>query len=163
MPDPRELIITAAMTVAEDVAAARLDPRSLDAELTDELRRLFGAVAGPDDPLFEVQTSVARGVLAAGGLTADEIAEWLAVARTREAAHLPAPAPEPANPHPPTAEPPEAGSGELSAGPVVPDAEPADAPTPPAPGRCTCGESEPGTVAPGAFHREPPTPCHVSE
>lgn len=155
-----ETIIKGAMSIAKDAAEGRVNDANLDAELAQELQCLFGAVSGPGDPLFEMQTSVARAVLAAGGLTADEIAEWLAVARSREAAHSPSPASEPANPHPPTPKPSETGSGELSGETVAPggDTEPTSAP-----GRCTCGESEPGTVARGAFHREPPAPCHVSE
>lgn len=75
--------ITAAMDLAEDITSGKVDPAELDAELVDACRQLFGIVAGPDDPLFELQRDVTRQVLAAGGLTADELSEWGAVLRQR--------------------------------------------------------------------------------
>ncbi len=75
--------INAAMSVADDVAQGRLDPSALEAEMVAEVTALVGQVSGPDDPLWPVQLDVARGVLAAGGIPADELSEWLAVARNR--------------------------------------------------------------------------------
>jgi hypothetical protein len=57
----------------------------LEATAVAELRELFGTVTGPDDPLWMLQVDVCRAVLAAGGIPADELTEWLAVARQREA------------------------------------------------------------------------------
>jgi hypothetical protein len=58
----------------------------LEAELAAALRELFSTVIGSDDgEIWPVQVDVARGVLAAGGIGADELAEWAAVQRHREA------------------------------------------------------------------------------
>ena len=81
----RKAVITAAMDLAADVAENRLDPAALTAQLNAEAQTLFGAVVGPDDPLWPLQLDVTRQVLAAGGVPADELSEWLAVARRREA------------------------------------------------------------------------------
>lgn len=76
--------IEAAMSVADDVASGKLDPATLEQQMVEELQALVAVVVGAGDPLWPLQTEVARGVLAAGGLDADELAEWLAVARRRE-------------------------------------------------------------------------------
>jgi hypothetical protein len=76
--------IKAAMEVAEDVAAGRLDPADVDKAATDACRELFGTVIGPDDPLWSLQVEVCRGVLGVGGaIPAGELTEWAAVARRR--------------------------------------------------------------------------------
>lgn len=76
-------VITAAMSVARDAAEGRLAPAELEAQAVAELRSLLGTVSGPGDPLWALQIDVARRVLAAGGIGADELAEWAAVARAR--------------------------------------------------------------------------------
>ncbi|GAT09367.1 flagellar hook-length control protein [Mycolicibacterium novocastrense] len=76
--------INAAMSVADDVAQNKLDPSSLDAALADELRRLFGDVAEQDDSLWSLQCDVARQVIALGGISPDELAEWAAALRHRD-------------------------------------------------------------------------------
>lgn len=81
---PKAAGIKAAMAVARDIADAKLDPADLTAQFAADARSLFGAVVGPDDPLWPVQLDVARQVLGLGGVPADELAEWLAVARRRE-------------------------------------------------------------------------------
>ncbi|MBS9532074.1 flagellar hook-length control protein [Mycobacterium sp. M1] len=73
----------AALSVAEDIAAGRLDPADLEAELVAELSALIDADHEPGSPLADLQVAVARRVLARGDLPADEIAEWLSVARSR--------------------------------------------------------------------------------
>lgn len=88
--------IEAAMSVADDVAAGRLSPADLNATLAETCKALLGDVRGPDDPLWSVQVDIARGVLAAGGIPADELTEWTAVAR-RLAESDPAPADAPAD------------------------------------------------------------------
>jgi hypothetical protein len=79
-----EDVIRAAASVGRDVAEGKLAPAALDAAVTDECRELFGAVVGPSDPLWPLHVDVARQVLALGGVPADELTEWRAVARSRE-------------------------------------------------------------------------------
>lgn len=81
--------IKAASSVARDVADGRLDPADLEATAVAECRALFGTVGGPGDPLWAVHLDVARQVLALDGVPADELAEWLAVARQRAGEPLP--------------------------------------------------------------------------
>jgi hypothetical protein len=76
--------IKAAMSVAKDVAEGRLLPSSLAAAALEECRTLTSAVVGPNDPLWPLQTEIARQVIAAGGIPANELQEWLAVQRARE-------------------------------------------------------------------------------
>jgi hypothetical protein len=73
----------AALSVAEDIAAGRLDPADLERELVAELSALIDCDHEPGSPLADVQVAVARRVLARGDLPADELAEWLSVARSR--------------------------------------------------------------------------------
>lgn len=75
--------IKAAASVARDVADGKLAAANLEAAAAAECRALFGTVAGPDDPLWPLQVDIARQVLALDGVPADELAEWLAVARQR--------------------------------------------------------------------------------
>jgi hypothetical protein len=75
--------VAAAMSIAGDLTSSALDPAELESEVTAACRELFGTVVGPDDPIWGVQVQVCRGVLAAGGIGPDELAEWLAVARRR--------------------------------------------------------------------------------
>ncbi|MFT8179227.1 flagellar hook-length control protein [Mycobacteroides chelonae] len=77
-------VIEAAMSVADDVAQGRLDPEHLEQQAVAELQALVGTVVGQDDPLWDLQLQVTSGVLAAGGVPTDELAEWLAVQRRRE-------------------------------------------------------------------------------
>lgn len=84
MSTSTDTTIKAAMAVAKDVAEGRLDPADLDAMVAEESRAAFGTAVGPQDPLWPVQVDVARQVLALGGLPADELSEWAAVARRRE-------------------------------------------------------------------------------
>ena len=75
--------IGAAMSVAKDLAEGRLSTDQLQAETADVCRALVGTVVGPDDAsgLWELQLEIARGILAVRGIPADELVEWLAVAR----------------------------------------------------------------------------------
>ncbi|MEH3142511.1 MAG: flagellar hook-length control protein [Mycobacterium kyogaense] len=84
MTQPVQAAIKAAMAVAGDVAEGRLSAAQLEQVAAAECRGLFGQVIGPDDPLWPLQLDVARGVLAAGGVPANELAEWLAVQRQAE-------------------------------------------------------------------------------
>lgn len=85
--------IDAAMSVAEDVAEGKIDPAALDQAVADECREQFGTVVGPREPLWELHIGVCRQALALGALTADELSEWLAVARSRAGEPLSAPEP----------------------------------------------------------------------
>jgi hypothetical protein len=76
-------VIDSALALAEDVHAGKIDPAGLDAELVDECRQLLGQVVGERDPLWPLHVDIARQVLGVGGLPADELSEWLAVARRR--------------------------------------------------------------------------------
>lgn len=80
--------IDAALRLAEDFSTGKVDPDDLDAELVKRCRDLVGQVVGSGDLLWPLQIEIARGVLAAGGLDADELSEWAAVAR-RRATELP--------------------------------------------------------------------------
>jgi hypothetical protein len=77
----RRDVIDAALALAEDAAQGRCDPAELESDVAAVCRELFGDVRGPEDPLWGVQLDVCRGVLGARGIPADELAEWLAVAR----------------------------------------------------------------------------------
>lgn len=86
--------IKAAASVARDIADGKLSPAQLEHHAVTELRELAGGVVGPDDSIWPLQVEIARGVLAAGGIPADELAEWLAVARQRAGEPLSEPEPE---------------------------------------------------------------------
>lgn len=92
-------VIEAAMGLADDTAQGRLDPAALEAQAVADVRRLFGTVIGPEDVAWPVQVEVARQVLGLGGIPADELSEWLAVARHRagEPVGQPEPDPDPAD------------------------------------------------------------------
>lgn len=83
-------VVTAAMNIAKDTAEGRLDPAELQQQAVAELRALVVTVAGPDDPVWPVQLDVCRAVLVHGGIPADELDEWAAVARHREGGGEPA-------------------------------------------------------------------------
>lgn len=75
--------IKAASSVARDIADGTLSPTALEDQAVAELREMVGTVVGPDDPAWSLQCDIARQVLALDGVPADELAEWLAVARQR--------------------------------------------------------------------------------
>jgi hypothetical protein len=76
-------VVTAAMSIAKDAADGKLSPAALEATAVAELRELVGEVVGPGDPVWPLQVEIARQVLALDGIPADELSEWLAVARQR--------------------------------------------------------------------------------
>ncbi|MBI3213146.1 MAG: flagellar hook-length control protein [Mycobacterium sp.] len=88
-----EDVIRAAASVGRDVAEGRMEPAALDAAVVDECRQLVGQVVGEGDPLFALQCEIARGVLAVGGIAADELSEWAAVGRQRAAQRCEPPSP----------------------------------------------------------------------
>lgn len=92
--------IKAAAAIARDVADGRLTPAALEHRAVAELRELVGTVVGEGDACWELQVQIARGVLAVGGVPADELSEWLAVARQRAAEPLSGPGPDRVEPEP---------------------------------------------------------------
>ncbi len=81
-----EDIIRSAASVGRDAAEGRLSPADLDQAVADECKALFGQVVGDGDPLWDLHRDVARQSIALGALSADELGEWQAVMRRREAA-----------------------------------------------------------------------------
>lgn len=73
--------IEQAMNLADDVAQNRLSPAELEATAVAELSALMLIEPEPGSDLAALRVEVARAVLAAGGIPADELQEWLAVAR----------------------------------------------------------------------------------
>jgi hypothetical protein len=86
--------VTAAMSVARDVAEGRLDPATLQQQAVTELRDLFGTVIGEGSALWTLHADVARQAVSLGALSADELSEWAAVTRHRAEEAV-----EPAAPH----------------------------------------------------------------
>lgn len=117
--------IKAASSVARDIADGRLSPTELEQHAVAELREMVGTVVGPNDPAWSLQCDIARQVLALDGVPADELAEWLAVARQRagEAVGTPAPADTPPDPVtlPSVAHGPETGPSDNTDHTAVPD------------------------------------------
>ena len=76
----------AAADLLEQIENNQLDPATVEARAVAACKRLFGLVgSGPADPLWSTHADITKQFLGAGGLTADEIAEWLALQRRREA------------------------------------------------------------------------------
>jgi hypothetical protein len=79
-------VVNAASDTLRDIESGVLSAAEVQRRAVDACRELFGCVSGePDDPLRELHTDVIRQGLGAGYLSADELAEWLAVQRRREA------------------------------------------------------------------------------
>jgi hypothetical protein len=96
-PNAQADVITAAMSIAKDVAEGRVDPSALQQQAVTESRDLFGTVAGEGDPLWTLHADVARQAVSLGALSADELSEWSAVMRHKagEAVKPPAPHDDP--------------------------------------------------------------------
>lgn len=79
-------VVNAASDTLRDVETGVLSAADVETRAVEQCRTLFGVVgAGPADPLWSLHLDVARQVLGAGGLSANEMAEWLAVQKRREA------------------------------------------------------------------------------
>lgn len=76
--------VKAAMQIATDVTEGKVQVDELEAAAVAECRKLFGTVYGPDDPLWDLHLDISRQFIAMNGFTADELAEWVAVMRSRE-------------------------------------------------------------------------------
>jgi hypothetical protein len=86
-------VVTAAMSIAKDVAEGRVDPSALQATAVAECQELFGTVVGDGDALWTLHADGARQAIALGALSADELSEWAAVMRRRAGEPLNPPAP----------------------------------------------------------------------
>lgn len=79
-------VINAATDVLDGITTGTLSAADVEARAVDACRELFGIVgSGPADPLWQLHGDVCRQYLAAGGVSAAELVEWLAVQRRREA------------------------------------------------------------------------------
>lgn len=79
--------IAAAEAVAvlmQEVSEGRLTAATMADRAADRCRDVFGTCDGPTDPLWAVHVDICRAVLGHGGLPAAELAQWAAVARSRE-------------------------------------------------------------------------------
>ncbi|KZF06503.1 MAG: hypothetical protein WBD41_04830 [Rhodococcus sp. (in: high G+C Gram-positive bacteria)] len=77
--------VNAASDIHAEVEANTLDPSAIEDRAVEACRALFGLVGnGQDDGLWVLHRDVTRQFLGAGGLTADELTEWVAVQRRRE-------------------------------------------------------------------------------
>jgi hypothetical protein len=65
-PNAQADVITAAMSIAKDVAEGRVDPSALQQQAVTECRDLFATVAGEGDPLWTLHADVARQAIALG-------------------------------------------------------------------------------------------------
>jgi hypothetical protein len=151
--------IEAAMSIADKVAQGRLAPADMEALAVRELTELFAEVV-PGSPVWPLQVAVARGVLAAGGIPADELAEWTAVQRASEKPEEPAKplsVPEPVDPDQAAPEPVSFASEELSPENDALDTDPETEPAAPA-------ETEPvAPVAVAPVTQLPPPPQRRSD
>lgn len=95
----RKAAALAALDLSQEIHDGKISVANIEAEMVDAARSLFAIVAGPNDPLFDLQRDVARQVIAAGGLTADELREWVAVLERRAGGAVkPSETPEPSDP-----------------------------------------------------------------
>lgn len=67
--------------MARDLAEGKITSDQLEGYADQCCRDVVGIVVGPDDVLWPLQVEICRAVLAARGLSPDELVEWLAVAR----------------------------------------------------------------------------------
>ncbi|ORV89056.1 hypothetical protein [Mycolicibacterium iranicum] len=74
----------AVAVLMQEVSEGRLTAATMADRAADRCREVFGTCDGPTDPLWPVHVDVCRAVLGHGGLPAAELAQWAAVARSRE-------------------------------------------------------------------------------
>jgi len=77
-------VVESAYAVIGELTDGSLSGAAVEQRAVEVCRRTFGAVGGPDDPLWPVQIDVARQVLGHCGILADELAQWLSAARGHE-------------------------------------------------------------------------------
>lgn len=83
-PVPDLAAAEAVAVLMDEVAAGKLTGEAMAQQAADRCAAMFGNVAGPGDPLWEVHVAVARQVLGFAGIPVAELAQWLSVARNRE-------------------------------------------------------------------------------
>ncbi len=76
--------IKAATSIARDIADGKLTPNALERQVVAELSKLALEPAEPGTEMAALRIEIARRVLAEGGISACEVAEWLAVQRRRD-------------------------------------------------------------------------------
>lgn len=78
-------IVNAASDVLRDVEAGTLRAADVESRAALVCRETFGVVGNDaSDPLWSLHLDICRQVLERGGMSADELVEWLAVQRRRE-------------------------------------------------------------------------------
>lgn len=78
-------VVTAATDAVEGIENGTLTPAGVQRRAVDACRELFGIVGTEGDPLWPLHADTTRQFLAAGGMSAAELGEWLAVQQRREA------------------------------------------------------------------------------
>jgi hypothetical protein len=78
-------VVNAASDTLAAVEAGSLGAAEVETRAVAACRELVGQVNGAGDVLWPLHLDVARQVLEAGGLSAAELREWLAVQQRREA------------------------------------------------------------------------------
>lgn len=74
-----ERCVGSLMQLARDLVDGKITPAEVEGPAVDQCRELFAHVAGPRDPLWELQVAVARKVIGLDGIPVAELAEWVAV------------------------------------------------------------------------------------
>lgn len=77
-------VVRAALGLAEDMVAGKVQPEDLHPKAVAMAREVVGLVIGPQDPMWVLQCDIARQVIALGGIPANELGEWTAVFRQAE-------------------------------------------------------------------------------
>lgn len=83
-PVPDVVAAEAVAVLMTEVSEGRLTAATMADRAVQRCREVFGQCDGPTDPLWPVHVDLCRAVLGHGGLPASELAQWLAVARSRE-------------------------------------------------------------------------------
>lgn len=84
MTQTPEQLMDAAMDIAAAVTDGTIAPTEIEAATLAKCREAVGVVYGPHDPLWELHRDITRQYLHAGGLTVEELLEWVAVMRSRQ-------------------------------------------------------------------------------
>jgi hypothetical protein len=86
-PVPDLAAAEAVAVLMTGVSEGRLTAATMAEAAVRRCREVFGQCNGPTDPLWPVHVDICRQVFGHGGLPASEVAQWLAVARSRENPH----------------------------------------------------------------------------
>ena len=81
-----EDVVNSASDMLRDIENGTLRAVDVESRAAAVCRETFGIVGpGPGDPLWQLHLDIARQVLERGGLSADELREWVAVQERRDA------------------------------------------------------------------------------